>query len=137
MKKLNEKPEDRIAQRTLAKEFITDLHGKEEYESAVKISETLFSGDISKLNEKEIEEAFKGVESFELKGEANIVDLLVDHEIVRSKREAREFISNGSISVNGEKITDLEYTVSKDNALYKKFIIVRRGKKKYHIGIYN
>ena len=53
-----------------------------------------------------------------------------------SKREAREFISNGSISVNGEKVTDLEYIVSKESALYKKFIIVRRGKKKYHIGIY-
>ena len=133
----NKEPEKRLAHKALAREIITDLHGKEEYESAVKISETLFSGDISKLNEKEIEEAFKGVESFELKGKANIVDLLVDHEIVKSKREAREFISNGSISVNGEKITDLEYTVSKDNALYKKFVIVRRGKKKYHIGIYN
>ena len=132
----NKEPEKRLAHKALAREIITDLHGKEEYESAVKISETLFSGDISKLNEKEIEEAFKGVESFELKGETNIVDLLVDHEIVKSKREAREFISNGSISVNGEKITDLEYTVSKDNALYKKFVIVRRGKKKYHIGIY-
>ena len=132
----NKEPEKRLAHKALAREIITDLHGKEEYESAVKISETLFSGDISKLNEKEIEEAFKGVESFELKGKANIVDLLVDHEIVKSKREAREFISNGSISVNGEKITDLEYTVSKDNALYKKFVIVRRGKKKYHIGIY-
>ena len=132
----NKEPEKRLAHKALAREIITDLHGKEEYESAVKISETLFSGDISKLNEKEIEEAFKGVESFELKGETNIVDLLVDHEIVKSKREAREFISNGSISVNGEKITDLEYTVSKDNALYKKFVIVRRSKKKYHIGIY-
>ena len=132
----NKEPEKRIAHKALAREIITDIHGKEEFESAVKISETLFSGDISKLNEKEIEEAFKGVESFELKGEANIVDLLVDHEIVKSKREAREFISNGSISINGEKITDLEYIVSKDNALYKKFVIVRRGKKKYHIGIY-
>ena len=133
----NKGPEKRLAHKALAREIITDLHGKEEFESAVKISETLFSGDISKLNEKEIEEAFKGVESFELDGEANIVDLLVDHEIVKSKREAREFISNGSISINGEKITDLEYTISKKNALYKKFIIVRRGKKKYHIGIYN
>ena len=132
----NKEPEKRIAHKALAREIITDIHSKDDYESAVKISETLFSGDISKLNEKEIEEAFKGVESFELKGEANIVDLLVDHEIVKSKREAREFISNGSISVNGEKINDLEYTISKDNALYKKFVIVRRGKKKYHIGIY-
>ena len=133
----NKEPEKRIAHKALAREIITDIHSKEDYESAVKISETLFSGDVSKLNEKEIEEAFKGVDSFELDGDTNIVDLLVDHEIVKSKREAREFITNGSISVNGEKVTDLELSISKDNALYKKYVIVRRGKKKYYIGIYN
>ena len=133
----NKEPEKRLAHKALAREIITDIHGKKEYESAVKISETLFSGDVSKLNEKEIEEAFKGVESFELSEDTDIVNLLVDHEIVKSKREAREFISNGSISVNGEKITDLEYAISKKNALYNKYVIIRRGKKKYHIGIYN
>ena len=54
MKEHSEKPEMRIAQKALAKEFITDLHGKEEYESALKISESLFSGSIDKLSEKEI-----------------------------------------------------------------------------------
>ena len=136
MKEHSEKPEMRIAQKALAKEFITDLHGKEEYESALKISESLFSGSIDKLSEKEIEDAFKGIEPFNISSDTNIVDLLVDNKICSSKREAREFINNNSITINGTKINDLEYVISKDKLLHDKYIIVRRGKKKYFVGIY-
>ena len=136
MKKHSEKPEMRIAQKALAKEFITDLHGKEEYESALKISESLFSGSIDKLSEKEIEDAFKGIEPFNISSDTNIVDLLVDNKICSSKREAREFINNNSITINGTKINDLEYVISKNNSLFNKYIIVRRGKKKYFVGIF-
>ena len=136
MKEHSEKPEMRIAQKALAKEFITDLHGKEEYESALKISESLFSGSIDKLSEKEIEDAFKGIEPFNISSDTNIVDLLVDNKICSSKREAREFINNNSITINGTKINDLEYVISKNNSLFNKYIIVRRGKKKYFVGIF-
>ena len=136
MKEHSEKPEMRIAQKALAKEFITDLHGKEEYESALKISESLFSGSIDKLSEKEIEDAFKGIEPFNISTDTNIVDLLVDNKICSSKREAREFINNNSITINGTKINDLEYVISKNNSLFNKYIIVRRGKKKYFVGIF-
>ena len=81
----------------------------------------------------ELKDAMSGVETFELEEEKNIVDALVDTGILSSKREAREFISNGSISVNGEKITDLEMLVNKDASLYNKYIVVRRGKKKYYL----
>ena len=74
-----------------------------------------------------------GVETYELDEEKNIVDALVDTGILSSKREAREFINNGSISVNGEKITDTEYLVNKETSLYNKYIVVRRGKKKYYL----
>ena len=136
MKEHSEKPEMRIAQKALAKEFITDLHGKEEYESALKISESLFSGSIDKLSEKEIEDAFKGIEPFNISSDTNIIDLLVDNKICSSKREAREFVNNNSITINGTKINDLEYVISKDKLLHDKYIIVRRGKKKYFVGIY-
>ena len=136
MKEHSEKPEMRIAQKALAKEFITDLHGKEEYESALKISESLFSGSIDKLSEKEIEDAFKGIEPFNISSDTNIVDLLVDNKICSSKREAREFINNNSITIDGTKINDLEYVISKNNSLFNKYIIVRRGKKKYFVGIF-
>ena len=135
MKEQNEHPETRIAQKTLAKEVITFIHDEESYNSAVKISEALFSGNIKKLSEDELVDAMSGVDTYEINEEKNIVDMLVDTGILSSKREAREFITNGSISVNGEKITDLEYLVNKDTSLYNKYIVVRRGKKKYYLVI--
>ena len=136
MKKHIEKPEERLAQKTLAKEIISDLHGIEDYEKAVKISEALFSGNIKDLTEEELVDAMSGVENYEVKKEKNIVDMLVDTGILSSKREAREFVNNGSISVNGEKITDTEYLVNKEISLYNKYIVIRRGKKKYYLLVF-
>ena len=128
-----ENPHLREAHKALAREIITDLHGKDAYLEAVKISESLFSGNIKELSAKELEDAFKGIEPFVAK-EANLVDFLVEFGICSSKREAREFISNGSINVNGDRITDLDYLVTKDIAIEQKYVVVRRGKKKYFIG---
>ena len=136
MKKHNEQPELRIAQKELAKQIVVDLHGEEEYERALKITESLFSGDIKSFTSKEVEEAFKGLEPFEINSDLNIVDLLVESGVCSSKREAREFISNGSITLNGDKITDLEFTITKDTCIDSKYLVVRRGKKKYYVGIY-
>ena len=136
MEKHNKEPHLRIAQKTLATEIITDLHGKEYAEQAVKISESLFSGDIKNFTGKDIEVAFKGISPFEISNDTNIIDLLVDNKICSSKREAREFVSNSSITVNGEKVTDLEYVITKNKCIDSKYIVVRRGKKKYYIGIY-
>ena len=133
-KQNQEHPEERIAHKALAREIITDIHGKESYEEAVKISESLFSGDIKNFTEKEIQDAFKGLDPFQIKEKCNIVDLLVNNGICSSKREAREFISNGSISLNGDKVTDLEFKIEKNICLCSKYLIVRRGKKKYYIG---
>ena len=132
--KNNEHPELREAHKALAHEVIKDLHGEEEYISAVKISEALFSGKINELNETEIESGFKGVPSFELKTNETIINILVDNKIATSKREAREFLTNGSITVNGQKITDENYIVNKDSLLFNKYLIIRKGKKKYFIG---
>ena len=132
----NEHPELREAHKALAREIITDLHGKESYEKAVKISESLFSGDIKSFNGRDVLDAFKGLEPFNVSEDTNIVDLLVNNEICSSKREAREFINNGSITLNGEKVTDLEMVVSKDKCIENKYIVVRRGKKKYYLGLY-
>ena len=131
----NEKPELRHAQKVLASEVIKDLHGEEECEKAIKITEALFSGNIKDLSEEELKDAMSGVDTYEINEEKNIVDMLVDTGILSSKREAREFVTNGSISVNGEKVTDLEMLVNKDASLYNKYIVVRRGKKKYYLVI--
>lgn len=136
MKQHNEAPHLRIGQKTLAREIITDLHSKESYERALQISEALFKGNIKDLSEKEIEVAFKNVPSYETEKEQSIVELLVEAKITASKREAREFLNNGSISVNGEKV-GLEYIVEKKNAIASKYIVIRRGKKKYYLVKFN
>ena len=135
-KKNHEHPELREAHKALAREIITDLHGEESYLEAVKISESLFSGDIKSFTAKDVEVAFKGLNPFKVAEDLLLVDLLIQGGICTSKREAREFITNGSITVNGVKITDLEHVVTKDSCIENKYIVVRRGKKKYHIGIY-
>ena len=132
----NENPHLREAHKALAREVITDLHGEGAYEEAVKISESLFSGDIKNFTENEINDAFKGLDPFKLNEDTLLIDVLVNGGVCSSKREAREFINNGSISVNGEKVTDLEMMITKSSCLFNKYVIIRRGKKKYHIGIY-
>ena len=129
-------PEKRIAQKKLAQCIITDLHGEESYNNAVKISESLFNGDIKSFTSRDVEVAFKGLDVFTVKEDLNIVDLLVTSGSCSSKREAREFVGNGSITLNGEKVTDLDFVLTKDLCIDNKYIVIRRGKKKYFIGIY-
>ena len=82
--------------------------------------------------------AFSGVPSIELPKEAkNIVDLLVEAKISSSKRQAREDVTNGAISVNGEKVKDLDYIIDTKDRMEDAFAIIRRGKKKYHMVKFN
>ncbi len=133
---LKKEPHLRLAHKTLAKEIVTFIHGKEEYERAVEMSEKLFNGDIKELSVKDILIGLKDVPSFEIEEELNIVDFLVKHKICSSKREAREFINSGSITINGDKIENVELVITKDLALENQVVIIRRGKKKYFIGIF-
>ncbi len=126
-------PETRIAQKTLAWEVVKDLHGKEEADNAVLVSEKLFKGDFKGLSVNDIMTGLKGVPNFEYKEELSLVDMLVNNKIASSKREAREFIKGNAISINGEIVNDETKIISKDMALEGKIIIVRRGKKKYFI----
>ena len=130
---LQNEPHLRLAHKALAREVVTDIHGKEEYEKVLRISEALFSGNIKDLGKDEIKEAFDNVESFEVNGDKNIIDLLVETTICSSKREAREFVGNNSISINGEKINDLEFVVKGEDAIVDNFTIIRKGKKKYFV----
>lgn len=129
-------PEKRIAQKKLAECVISDLHGEESYQNAVKISESLFNGDIKSFSKKDIEVAFKGLDVFNVETDLNIVDLLVNSGACSSKREAREFVGNGSITLNGEKVTDLDFVLTREKCIDNTYIVIRRGKKKYFIGQY-
>ena len=136
MRKHNEKPELRIAQKTLAKEFITDLHGEESYNRALKLSEGLFSGNIKEINLDDLLIGLKDMPHFELK-ESTLIDLLVNEKIASSRREAREFINGNAISINGDIVNDENMIINKDTALDGRVVIIRRGKKKYFVGSIN
>ena len=125
----------RKAQKALAEEMTRMIHGEEALNQAIKISEALFSGEIRNLSASEIKQGFKDVPSYEhTTGEdINIVDLLVDAKISLSKRQAREDVGNGAVSVNGERITELEYVLSEKDRIEGQFTVIRRGKKKYFL----
>ena len=134
MEKHNQKPEERLAQKTLAKEFITDLRGEEEYKKAIKTTEALFNGKVKDLSKKEIEEVFKEMPTFQTKEGIDIISMLTEGKVAQSKREAREFVNAGSITINEEKITDENYIITKDIAIEDELLVIKRGKKKYFIG---
>ena len=132
--KHNCNPHLREAHKALAREVITDLHGKEEYEKAVKISEALFSGNVSSLSKDEILMCFKDVPSFNVKEGVKLIDMLVDNKICTSKREAREFLKASSISINDKKVNEEEMLITKDIAIEGELLVIKRGKKKNFIG---
>ena len=127
-------PELREAHKALAREIITFLHGKEEYEKAVDLADHLFNNKFKDLSKKDIEDLFKGQEIKEVEEGINLVELVNNMGIAKSKREAREFIEAGAISINGEKVTDLEKVIDKDMFIENTYIVVKRGKKNYYIG---
>lgn len=128
-------PHLRKAQKALAEEMTRLIHGEESLQQAIKISAALFSGDVKSLSAAEIKQGFKDVPSYEHSGEAeiNIIDLLIDAKIAPSKRQAREDVTNGAVSINGERVTDTAYTLSENDRIEGQFTIVRRGKKKYFL----
>ena len=127
--------ETRVAQKALAKEVTTLVHGAKAYEQAVHISESLFNGDIKGLSADEIAQGFKGVPTYQVSNddELNIVELLTTSKIEASKRQAREDIQNGAIYVNGERQQELNYVINEEDRIGGKYVVIRRGKKKYFL----
>lgn len=124
----------RKAQIVLAEEMTKLIHGEQALLDAQRITKALFSGDLKALSADEMRSAFKDVPSVEMPKEPKpIVDLIVEAGISSSKRQAREDVTNGAISVNGEKVMDLEYVIDGKDRLEDAFAIIRRGKKKYHM----
>ena len=111
----------------------TMIHGEGAYNQAVNLSNALFSGKVGSLTKEEIAMGFEGVPTVTLEGDLNLIDALVNLKAASSKREARDFINGGAVLVNGVQTKDLEYTVSKENAIGNEYTIIRRGKKNYYL----
>ena len=134
-KKVETEPEKREAQRRLAEEVTEFVHGKQAVKEAQHITAALFSGNVADLTTAEIEQGFKNMPSVDVSAEKkNIILWLVDDtKIESSRRQAREDVQNGAIRINGEKVTDLEAEIDPASHFDGKFVIVRRGKKKYFL----
>ena len=130
----NKQPELRIAQKRLAKEVISFLHGEEEYNKAEKISACLFSDQITSLTKEEILSSFNGVPSFKLTLDETLLDTLVNNNICSSKREAKEMINGNAISINNVKVTDEATLITKDMLIDNAILVIKKGKKNYYLG---
>ena len=131
-KEVAEHPEHRNAQRKLAEEVTRFVHGDEGLAQAEKVTQALFSGNIQELTGDEIEGAFRNTKGGEVaKAPINIVEALVEAGVEKSKRQAREDVTNGAIRVNGEQVKDTEAEISAHPNTNGKFIIIKKGKKNY------
>ena len=126
-------PEKREAQKALAKEVTTFVHGEEAFKNAEKISENLFGGKIKDLSESDLKQIFTDSSAVKLekKDEVNIADLLVLAKVVDSKRQAREDVQNNAVEINGGKINDLNLVIGKKDFLFGRYLIAKRGKRDY------
>ena len=131
-------PHERLAQKILAREVVTLVHGEKAYKEALNITEQLFAGNIKNLSVKELKQGLRGVPNYQVKADdnLNIVELLVTAGVINSKRQAREDVQNGAIYVNGERIQSLDYTLTDADKLENELTVIRRGKKKYFVLTY-
>ena len=125
-------PWKRAAQKKLAEEVTKFVHGEEGLKEAQMVTEALFSGNVKELSVKQIEQGLKSAPSAETdKEKKNIVDFLVDTKIEPSKRQAREDVKNGAIYVNGDRQQDLDFEIDPASDFDGKYVIIRKGKRKY------
>lgn len=136
-----EDPGRRTLQKLLAKEVTSMVHGQAEYEKALSASQMLFSNCTSDalkaLDERTFLDVFDGVPTFEIRRSSlpmGILDVLaVETAVFPSKAEARKMLTGGGVSINKEKVTDLNRQITEDDIIDGKYILAQRGKKNYYI----
>ncbi|MGT2907976.1 tyrosine--tRNA ligase [Streptococcus dentiloxodontae] len=136
--KFNAARHERLAQKILAREVVTLVHGEKAYKQALNITEQLFAGNIKNLSARELKQGLSNVPNHAVHSDDNhnIVEILVAAKISSSKRQAREDVQNGAIYINGERMQDLDYTLSDHDKIDEELTVIRRGKKKYFVLTY-
>ena len=130
VKTLETEPEKRIPQRKLAEEVVKFVHGEEKLNEALLVTDALFTGDFSKLSESAFKQLEKTLDTYTVTDDKRLVTALVGSQLASSNREAREFITNGAISLNGEKIIDPNYELDNTNVYFGKYVIAKRGRRR-------
>ncbi len=136
---LKSNPQERAAQRALAEHVTRAVHGESGLDKAVQATRALFGGDVSGLGASDIEDIFADVPSSkvsksELEGEGKpIVDFLVEAGVATSKGDARRSIEGGGIYANNRRISEPDACLTNDDAVEGRYLILRKGKKRYHV----
>jgi tyrosyl-tRNA synthetase len=129
-------PDRREAQRVLARRVTALVHGDSATVQAETISRALFSGDLEQLTEADLDQACRTMPTTVLPREEAerlpVLDLLTRVSLAGSKREGRDLIAAGAITINGQRIQSPDILVSRDMARFGRFVIIRKGKKSYH-----
>ena len=126
-------PHLRLGQKKVASEIVKLVHGEEALEEALRVTEALFKGSMSSLSKKEFLMLAQTLEAIDLEDSQSLMDTLIQAKLAQSRREAREFIKNNAVSINDVKQTNIDYVLSKEDAIFDQYVILRRGKKKYAI----
>ncbi|MGB4772958.1 MAG: tyrosine--tRNA ligase [Chitinophagaceae bacterium] len=135
-------PGKRILQKKLAEEVTRFIHGPEELEKAIQTTEKLFSGNaaenIRELNEEELLQSLEGVPVFEVAEEAiqkgiDVVTLMAETGVFPSKGEARKMIQGGGVSINKEKLTDVNLIIGNNHLLHGKYVLVQKGRRNFYL----
>jgi len=129
-------PDRREAQRVLASHVTTLVHGEAATAEAEAISRALFSGEVESLTEPQLDLACRTMPTTALgREEAErlpVIDLLIRVGLAASRREGRDLVSAGAISINGQRVKSVDATLSREMARFGRFIVIRKGKKSYH-----
>ena len=133
-------PSDRVLQKKLAEELTVFVHGKEEYEKAIETTQKLFSNTKAPVETLSIEdiESIEGIvksdyDKSKITNGIDVLTFLTENNIFESKGAARKMLQNGGVSINREKIVDLQLMVSEKHLLHDTFILVQLGKKNYFL----
>ena len=129
-------PDRREAQRALARHVTTLVHGEAATAEAEAISRALFSGEVESLTEAQLALACRTMPTTALgRAEAErlpVIELLIRVGLAASRREGRDLVSAGAISINGQRVKSVDATLSREMARFGRFIVIRKGKKSYH-----
>ncbi len=122
-------PHERLAQKVLAREVVSLVHGQEAYQEALNITESSLLEILKTYLSRNSNKVCGVPNSGQVEDNLNIVELLVTAGVVNSKRQAREDVQNGAIYLNGERIQDLDYVSQRSDKLEDELTVIRRGKR--------
>lgn len=133
-KAVEENPGSRTAQRLLASEVTRLVHGEQGLVSARRITDALFSGSVESLTEVDLKQlALDGIECTTIGAEAGLVAVMAESPLARSRTAARTLVQSKAVHVNGQLTDDIDFSLSRENARYGRYHLIRRGKKSWHL----